>query len=262
MQQTEVRVGYYPAGIKINPESTGNYPHWTEYEGISYCDAMRRATSDNPEALLVGPDSVNTCLWNPQVFGFRPPGDNFDLKVEYSLPQDTRSILIAPLDEYSEEHPPDVVVIRAKPGQLEKIFRALGPSGFNTEMAGSLDRSALEIFTGSPGRNRDRRRVMTVNRLLANLNRFPEWREFTKFVFKYEWTTFLFDMLLDRFLANMSICRNSTVIPYLTGKANISFFCTGAVAWGLNKPGHMTCGIPYPLTEKFLFVVENDRTGH
>jgi uncharacterized protein (DUF169 family) len=52
------------------------------------------------------------------------------------------------------------------------------------------------------------------------------------------------------------MCRNSTVIPHLTGKANMSFFCTGAVAWGLNKPQHITCGIPFPLIENIEFIVD------
>ncbi len=256
MSNITVKVGPLPAGIKINPSGSGDYPKGKEYKGISYCDALRRATTGKGGALVIGPDSVSTCLWNPQVFGFKPPDDRFDLKVEYSLPGNTENILIAPLDYYESGYPPDVVVIRTVPSEVRKIYNALGESRFNVDMAGRLDRSAIEIFSGG-GRGRDKRRVKIVSRILGDLNQFPEWRDFTKFIFKYEWTTYIFDLFLDRFLANMSLCRNATVIPHLTGKANISFFCTGAIAWGLNNPRHIACGIPYPLAEGIRFISES-----
>ena len=48
----------------------------------------------------------------------------------------------------------------------------------------------------------------------------------------------------------MSMCRNSTVIPFQKGKANVSYFCTGGIAWGKNKPDNMTSGYPYGIYQK------------
>jgi hypothetical protein len=171
------------------------------------------------------------------------------LKVEYSLPIGTQSVLLAPIFRYHEGNPPDVVLVRATQEELKKLVAALGWDNMAVELAGKLDRSALEVF-GSGGNPIDKKRVQFVNGTLASLNRSREWRDFTKWIFKRQWTTFIFDILLDRFLSNMSICRNTTVIPLLTGKANISYFCTGGIAWGLNKPNHLTCGIPYELYKK------------
>jgi len=49
-----------------------------------------------------------------------------------------------------------------------------------------------------------------------------------------------------RTLADMSVCRNSTVVPLLVGRVNVSFFCTGGITWGRNDPDHLTSGWPWP----------------
>jgi hypothetical protein len=133
---------------------------------------------------------------------------------------------------------------------LKKAFYCLGPENFAVQLSGDkLDLSALSVFV-SGGDSSENKKMQVVNETLASLNRSAQWRAFAKWVFNREWTTFIFNQLLERVLANMSICRNSTAIPYTTGKGNISYFCTGGIAWGLNKPEHMTCGLPFALYEK------------
>jgi hypothetical protein len=51
-------------------------------------------------------------------------------------------------------------------------------------------------------------------------------------------------------MANMSMCRNSFVIPLRENRANISYFCTGGVAWGKNDSRNMTSGFPRHLFVK------------
>jgi len=250
-----INVGYIPAGVKFSPENYGDYAPAEKYSGVSFCDAVQKATYGAGQSLLLEPDSIDVCRWAPVVLGFREPHPQFDLKVEFHLPPPISSVLIAPLDKFKETHPPDVVLVRAVPMEIQKILRELGPYNVNTEMTGRLDRSALEVFNG--GVRFDKLRVRWVNETLAALNHKPEWCEFTKWIFSREWTTFIFDLLLDRFLANMSVCRNATVIPYLTRKANVSFFCTGGIAWGGNLPGHMVCGIPFELSRNFEWTVDS-----
>ncbi|MFH1537525.1 MAG: DUF169 domain-containing protein [bacterium] len=241
-----IRVGYTPVGVKIAPEPLENYPEAEEYRGISYCDAVRLASEGAGRALLLTPESIGVCPWSPVVLGFKPPDPKYDLKVEFNLPLPIASVLLAPVDFFSAGSPPDVVVVRTTKGEMKKIVEALGWENMATEMAGRLDRTALPIFIGD-GSPLEKKRVQQINRALAKLNRSRRWRDFTKGVFKNKMATYLFDQLLDSYLANMSICRNSTVIPHLTGKANISYFCTGGIAWGLNRPEHMTCGMPFEL---------------
>jgi len=183
------------------------------------------------------------------VLGFKDRDPKLDLKVDVVLPRDTARVLVAPVTAYADDAPPDVVVLRAFPDQVRRILDTLGWENFNEQLAGRLDCSALEVFK-SGGESFDKKRVQAVNTLLAGLNRSEAWRDFTKWIFDRQWTTYVFNLLLERYLANMSICRNSTVIPYLTGKANVSYFCTGGIAWGLNKPRHMTCGMPFDLYRK------------
>ena len=52
--------------------------------------------------------------------------------------------------------------------------------------------------------------------------------------------------VISRAMADMSVCRNSTVIPLLSGQVNVSFFCTGGITWGRNHPQYLTSGWPWP----------------
>jgi len=90
-------------------------------------------------------------------------------------------------------------------------------------------------------------RVAAVNHLLAALARHRAWQAFTRWLFRFPAVTAGYDALIAAALADMSVCRNSTAVPLLTGRANVSYFCTGGITWGGNHPGHVTSGWPYPL---------------
>jgi hypothetical protein len=79
------------------------------------------------------------------------------------------------------------------------------------------------------------------------MNGFTLWQKTTTFLFRSTIVTRLFDRFITKFMANMSVCRNSTLIPIQTGRANISFFCTGGIAWGKNFPDFLTSGFPYEI---------------
>jgi len=251
----KIKIGYIPVGVKASPEPPEYYPEAEAYKGISYCDAVRQASDGEGRALLITPGSIEVCRWSPVVLGLREPDQKFNLKVLYQFPFPTGSVLLAPVNLYNPNRPPDVVLIRATPAELKNVIAALGPENFAMDLAPHLDRSALSVFQ-SGGDTFDKKKIQIVNESLAKLNRSSQWRDFTKWVFNRDWTTYIFDILLDRFLANMSICRNSTAIPFVTGKANVSYFCTGGIAWGLNKPEHMTCGLPYDLFTKLDWELE------
>jgi hypothetical protein len=108
---------------------------------------------------------------------------------------------------------------------------------------GKVALSAVPRFTGvwAPSKHR---LVDAVNRPLAALARLRWWQGLTHWLFRSRLVTIGFDAVISRTLADMSICRNSTAVPLLTGKANVSFFCTGGVTWGGNDPGRLTSGWP------------------
>ncbi len=255
MAHERIKAGYVPVGVKVAPETPENYPRGEKYRGISYCDAVRLASAGTGRALLLETDSIEICRWSPVVLGFCEPDPKFDLKVGYNLPFFTRSIILAPVGMYTANYPPDSLLVRAAPSELKKILELLDPAEIARELAGEMDKSAISVLDRNHG-PRDVRRIRWVNRLLASFNWSRNWRNFTKWALDRQWTTYLFDLFLDRYLANMSMCRNSTAIPLLTGKVNISCFCTGGIAWGLNSPAHMTCGMPFHLYRRLPIVWE------
>jgi hypothetical protein len=109
---------------------------------------------------------------------------------------------------------------------------------------GRIDRSALPFLTGRRTVSHQTRYglIGAVNRVLAALARFAPWQALTRWLFRSGLVTAGFDVLISRTLADMSVCRNSTVIPLLTGRANVSFFCTGGITWGRNDPHWVTSG--------------------
>jgi hypothetical protein len=157
---------------------------------------------------------------------------------------------------------PDVVVVRAKAEVLCEMARVAGRDPWWAGHGGRLDRSAIPALTwesmrrqrGSDGGLRllsARLRFLDgVNQILGVLAQSERWQAFTRRLFQSHWVTARFDALISRTLADMSICRNSTAIPLLTGRANLSFFCTGGITWGGNRPDQLTSGWPWPLFER------------
>jgi hypothetical protein len=39
--------------------------------------------------------------------------------------------------------------------------------------------------------------------------------------------------------------QNVTVIPLLSGRVNVSYFCSGGITWGRNDPHHVATGWPW-----------------
>jgi uncharacterized protein (DUF169 family) len=210
------------------------------YHGVSYCDAVRRAGQG--ESLRVLPGSIEVCGWAPVVLGLKAPDNRFEQGLTPRLPYPVAGLLVAPLDSFPGE--PEVVVVRARPEVLRQGIQALGPGALWEGHGEGLSRSANPALTGEPPTWRQGL-VGTVNGALAVLARYQRWQAFTRWLFRSPLVTVGFDALISRALADMSICRNSTVIPLLTGRVNASFFCTGGVTWGRNDPEHLTSGWPW-----------------
>jgi len=217
------------------------------YRGVSYCDAVRLAGEGggpNGGAWRVLPGSIQVCRWAPVVLGLKPPEDAFEQGLAPRLPCRPAGLLLAPLATFPGQ--PEVVILRATPAALRARLAVAEPSALWRGHGGQLARSALPILTGGGGAGR-RGLIATVNRLLAALAPWDPWQRLTQRLFRYRAVTIGFDALISRALADMSICRNSTAIPLLTGQANVSFFCTGGITWGRNPPTHLTSGWPFPI---------------
>ncbi len=210
------------------------------YHGVSYCDAVRRAGQG--ESLRVLPGSIEVCGWAPVVLGLKAPDNRFEQGLAPRLPYPVTGLLLAPLDCFPGE--PEVVVVRARPEVLRQTIQVLGPGALWKGHGEGLNSSANAALMGEQPTWRQGL-VGTVNRALAALARYRRWQAFTRWLFRNTLVTVGFDALISRALADMSICRNSTVIPLLTGRVNASFFCTGGITWGRNDPEHLTSGWPW-----------------
>lgn len=223
------------------------------YRGASYCDAIRRAGAG--EALVILPGSLRVCRWSPVILGLKEPQGRFEEGLAPRLAFPTAGLLLAPLARFPGE--PEVVVVRAGRETLREMMRRAGLAGRAEDPltllweghAGRLDRSALPLFIGRQTSPRHGL-IGAVNRTLAVLARSERWQALTHWLFRSGLFSAGFDALISRTLADMSVCRNSTAIPLLTGRVNVSFFCTGGVTWGRNRPDHLTSGWPWPLFQR------------
>lgn len=232
---------------------TGEVPPpagFRHYLGVSFCDALRLATPAGAPPLAVDPSSIQTCRWSPVVLGLKPRESYFERRLVPSLPAGTKAVLLAKVGLFREAGlKPDVVVLRASAGVLGAILSALGTS-FVQDRHLDVDRSMIRYFR----RQMSVAQIVTIrhfNALLNALNALPWWHRFTATIFKSQAVSMAFDAFLKLAgLADMSVCRNSVVIPMVTGKANVSSFCAGGIAWGRNRPDHMTAGLPWALYER------------
>jgi hypothetical protein len=236
-------MGAMPVGVRVLI-SAGEATGVPVYQGVSYCDAVRRARGG--ESLRVVAGSIHVCRWSPVVLGLKPPEGRFEKGLEPRLAYPIAGLLLAPLDRFPGE--PQAVLVQAPAGSLQVLLDAAGPDHLWAGHEGRLDRSALPVLRGETGHPR-RDLIQAVNWALSALAGSAHWQALTRWLFRSGAVTAGFEALISRTLADMSVCRNSTVVPLVTGRGNVSFFCTGGITWGRNQPGHLTAGWPLPVFE-------------
>ena len=249
-----------PVGVRLLPVDGTRGDEFGEvpvYRGVSYCDAVRRAGEG--EILRVLPGSLQVCGWAPVVLGLKEPEGRFEEGLEPRLAFPSGGVLLAPLDRFPGK--PDLVLLRGAPELLREMVRALDPEELWDGHRQRIDRSALFLFATAhpmPGyelAGARARFVNVTNQALAALARSSRWQALTRWLFRSRLVTISFDALISRAMADMSVCRNSTVIPLLSDRVNLSFFCTGGITWGRNRPDHLTSGWPWDLFQQALQAV-------
>jgi len=246
MKKSEsIKLDLPPVGVEIITDDDPALSAIPRFTGISYCEAVLQATFGRE--LIVDSSSIQVCQWAPVVLGFKKPENEFERSINTHLPAGTASLLLAPIARFTERRKPDVVIIRAQADTYRSILEILGYDKFIPFREYNRDETALAVFSEEPLKGFPRWAISNVNRWLSWMNRFSWWQGVTTFLFRSTTVSRIFDRFITKYMANMSLCRNSTVIPYQTGRANISFFCTGGIAWGKNFPDFMTSGFPYKI---------------
>lgn len=242
-----------PVGVQIIPAGDTSRAHIERFQGVSYCQAVLEATFGRE--LIVEARSIAVCQWAPVVLGLKEAANEFERSIEKHLAAGAGSLYLAPIDRFTGKDPPDVVIVRARLEQFRKIAGILGDDAFVSYRDFSRDETALDVVAGGWKKGFSLWAIRSVNSALSCLNHISVWEKFTIFLFRSTTATRLLDRAITAFMANMSMCRNSTVIPLMTGKANISFFCTGGIAWGKNLPDFMTGGFPYDIYRRLDHVI-------
>jgi hypothetical protein len=227
-----------PVGVKLL-QSADEWADVPVYRGVSYCDAVRRA--GDGEMLRVLPGSIQVCPWVPAVLGLQEPRGRFERSLAPRLPFPIAGLLLAPVDQAPVV--PDVVVARAALETLHDMVAGLGHEALWDGHLGNLDRSAIPLLT-RPRATPRQGFISAVNNALAALTPSARWQALTHRLFRSGALSAAFEAVISRTMADMSVCRNSTAIPLLSGRVNISFFCTGGITWGRNRPDYLTSGWP------------------
>jgi uncharacterized protein (DUF169 family) len=236
-----------PVGVKFLSSLDG-FDDISEYRGVSYCDALRRATAG--EELVVRPGSIEVCKWSPAVLGLKRAESDFEQSLEPRMEPGVAGVYLAQLGRYRDGAEPDVVIVRGRPAQLNRLADELGDGALQREYRGRIGWTALGVGEGGLSW-----RVILVHALNYSLHLLIRIRfidELIKKVFRKESVSKAFEKAAKNAVADMSMCRNSTVVPCVEDAGNISFFCTGGATWGGNSPRNMTAGFPYRLVKPLL----------
>lgn len=251
----KTRLDVPPVGVKML-RSLDGLEAVEAYRGVSYCDAVRRATLG--EELLVKPGSIEVCRWSPVVLGLKEPEGDFESGLEPRLEHPVAGVYLAPVDRFGDgvetagggsgSFTPDVVIVRGSPAALRRLASEMGDGVLQERYRGRIGVSALGV--GARGLSWRVMLVHALNYPLSVLVRMKFVDRFIKRHFQRESVSRAFERAAKNKVADMSICRNSTAVPHLEDSGNISFFCTGGVTWGGNSPRNMTCGFPYRLFDE------------
>ncbi len=239
-----IETGTAPVGIKLVTAGFNASPGhgYSLYFGPSYCDAVSRASRG--EKLLITAASISRCRWALVVLGFKKAENSFERGLDPRF-ESMEAIYAFPLGQKNEEDfQPDLVIVRDSPGLIATMFEELAGDRLEGPYAHRFDMSALTAIDREKVLSREGA-VKFFNRLIYRLKGRRWFRKTADIVLKSPAACYLFDKFIARFLADMSVCRNSTVIPALKERANCSYFCSGAIFWGGNDPASMTAGIPY-----------------
>jgi hypothetical protein len=241
----DIKLEFPPIGVKVL-KSLDGFGEIEVFRGASYCEAVRRATSGRE--VMVTSESIGVCKWAPVILGLKPPENRFEKGIGPRMEEPFSGYYLAPMPLFRKGYNADVVIVRGRPEQLEAVTDMIGEESLAGRYTGEVGKTALGV--DKSGRSMMLRLSRGLFRLLATLRRSKSWDRFTRFAFRSRRVSSAFERIIRNTMGDMSMCRNSTVIPYLENAANVSFFCTGAVAWGANKPSHLTSGLPKEMFDR------------
>lgn len=231
-------------GVKQLRDSLKGFENVDRYVGPTWCDVIRLATYG--QALIVEPGSIGVCSVAPVVLGLKDAEKAVDMILEPRMEERVAGYYINHVSRFPEGVEPDTVIIRGRPSQVRRIAEESGELQEN--FRGLIGASGLDL-TGF-------QRLNVLSALISNwiigyMKRWSGFDPLMKAVMNFGPLMLVGEKLIEKSLADMSMCRNSTILPLLEDAGNISYFCAGGASWGGNSPRNMTSGYPYRIYNKF-----------
>lgn len=226
---------------------TDQTPDAPVFSGVSFCAAVTEAARSGP--LIVRPESIQVCKWAPVVLGFKQPENAFEKELAPTLTPPVKAVLLGPADDFPAGFSPEAVIVRGEFETLCILFNYVGPDRWATELGQGtrIDVTALDLLLGHKTDtlfHRLSRKIFTLFKTTAT------GRMLSAVLFRSKLITRLFEALIKRTMASMSVCRNSVVAPIKSGRVNFSYFCAGGIAWGGNEADEFTSGWPIDLYDR------------
>ena len=224
----------------------------------SYCDAVRLLQEDEyKNGIIVTLDSIKACKWCPVCLGLKKPETGLEKKIELLFDELNQGVHIFNTTNGAGE--PDVVSLISDQENVVKIIDLLGLENFTKEHIDQIYLSALSLYTEVeyPSKRAQRKRKRHLRSIkffkwlfASKLIRNKPTDKFLTFLLKRYAFSRMMDPILSKFSSGTSLCYNAGAIPFVAQKANVTFPCTGGIAWGDISKDSMLIGVPYLLFKK------------
>lgn len=232
-------------GVKQLKDSVNGFESVDRYDGPTWCDVMRLATFG--QALVVEPGAIEVCSVAPVVLGLKDAEKEVDKILEPRMMEHVAGYYVNHVSRFPEGVEPDVVIIRGRPAQVKQVAEIAGELQQNYRGyigASAFDLSGIQrlnVFS-----------ALVSNWMIGYVKRLKGFDNLMKTIMNAGPLMFIGEKMIEKSLADMSMCRNSTIMPLLEDAGNISYFCAGGASWGGNSPRNMTSGYPYRIYRKLV----------
>jgi len=248
-----------PFGVKIlhNEDFPLDFGPIKTPEIRSFCDSLRLIGKEEySNGILITADKIKSCRWCPAMLGLKKPEHKVESKHSPRIEESVEGIYVYNMNNHIESKiltNPDVVIFISSRDNMEFIINKLGIENFTTDYLQDLGVSAFSLFLENEQvTTRTKRKRKQKTRSLKFMNWLFSSKlmsnkimlKFITWLLKHYGAASVMDPMLGKTMVMLATCRNATVIPYLSQKANVSYLDAGTIGWGEFPRKNMIIGIP------------------
>jgi hypothetical protein len=216
-----------------------------------------------PGGLLVTRETISVCKWCPAALGLKAVETGLEQKLQCTVDDAFEAVYLysptapnAPVETPALADQSHVAVLLGAADDIQALIKEMDEGDLAWEYSRRLSVSALSTVAQRPARRFAARARRTIKRVsIATLNGlFASPFLANKIavglvspLFKSYAFSRISDPIIATAMAGASACVNTTVIPFVTNKANASFVDVGTIAWAGLKAHHRILGMPMHL---------------